>query len=96
MEHDNKEVHAHHGVDLVAFLLRMKNRVGSWYGRAKGTTNVVSIDMNTELLTSLGEDICEQIEIWTTTTQITLKLCHQLGAITGLLERKPSAFIGMP
>ena len=27
MERDNKEVHAHHGVDLVAFLLRVNSRV---------------------------------------------------------------------
>ena len=90
IERDNKEVHAHYGVDLVAFLLRVKNQVGSWYGRAKGTTDVASIDMKTELLNSLGEDICERIEIWTTTTQTTLKW------ITGLWEREPTAFIGMP
>ena len=52
--------------------------------------------MKTVLLNPLGEDICDWIEIWTTTTQTTLKLCRQLGAITGLCERKPMAFIDMP
>ena len=96
IERDNKEVHAHRGMDLVAFLLRAKNQVGSWYKQAKRTTNVVPFDMKTELLNSLGEEIHERIEIWTTTTQTTLKLCRQLGAITGLWEHKPTAFIGVP
>ena len=42
MERDNKEVHAH-SVDSGAFLLRVKNRMGSWYEQAKGATNTVSI-----------------------------------------------------
>ena len=54
--------------------------------------------MNTVLLNFLGEDICKQIEIWTTTPQNTLKLYHQIGAITGLWTCKPitTTFIGMP
>ena len=56
VERDNKEVHAHHRVDSGAFLLRVKNRVGSWYERAKGATNTASIDMNTVLFNSLGDD----------------------------------------
>ena len=50
MERDNKEVHAHHRVDSAAFLLRVKNGVGSWYERAKGATNTASVDMKTYYL----------------------------------------------
>ena len=98
MERDNKEVNAHHSVDPEALLLRVKDRVESWYERARGITNLVSIDMKTALSNSLGEDIRVRIEIWATTTQTTLKLLHQLGAITGLWTREPitPAFIGMP
>ena len=73
MERDNKEVHAYHGVDLVAFLLRAKNQVESWYKRAKGTTNVLSIDMKKELLNFLGKDIRERIEIGCKSTNKVLR-----------------------
>ena len=52
--------------------------------------------MNMVLFNSLGDDTRGPIEIWTWTTQTTLKLCHQLKAITGPWEREPTAFIGMP
>ena len=54
--------------------------------------------MKTVLFNSLGDDTCMRIGIWKSTTQTTLKLCHQLGAITGLWKRKPTgmAFIGTP
>ena len=54
--------------------------------------------MKTALLNSLGKDVCKQTKNWTTTAQTRLKLCHQLGAITGLWTREPitTAFIGMP
>ena len=89
IERDNKEVNAHHSVDLAALLLQVKNRVASWYERAKRTTNIVSVDMKMVLFNSLGNDTREQIEIWTTTHQTTLKLCCQL-------EAKPTPFIDMP
>ena len=76
--------------------MRVKNRVGSWYERAKGATNIASIDMKTVLFNSLDDDTRRRIEIWPSTTETTLKLCHQLGAITGPWEREPTAFIGMP
>ena len=95
MECDNKEVYAHHHVDFAAPLLRVKYRVGSWYERAKGATSIASIDMKTALFNSLGDDTYVRIEIWKSTTQTTLKLCHQLGAVTGLLERELTAGIGM-
>ena len=41
MERENKEVHAHYDVDFIFLLLRVKNRVGSWYEWAKGATNSV-------------------------------------------------------
>ena len=43
MERDNKEVHAHHSVDLAALLLPTKNRVGSWYEWAKGAKDILSV-----------------------------------------------------
>ena len=89
MECDNKEVHAHDGMDSAAFLLRAKNRLGSWYERANRTTNSALIDMKTVLTNSLDEDTRERIEIWETTTQTTLKFCHQLEAITGLWTLEP-------
>ena len=52
--------------------------------------------MKTVLLNSLGDDTCVRIEFWTSTTQTPLKLCHQLGAVTGLWEHEPTAGIGMP
>ena len=60
--------------------------------------NTASIDMKTVLFNSLGDDTRLRIEFWISTTQTTLKLCHQLGAITGLWEREPTgaALIGMP
>ena len=63
MECENKEVHTHHGVFSAVFLLQVKNGEGSWYERARGTTNLVSIDMKTIFLNSLGEDILKWIEI---------------------------------
>ena len=69
---------------------------GSWYERAKGATNIALIDMKTVSFNSLADDTCVRIEILTSTTQTTLKLCRQLGAITGLWEREPMAGIGMP
>ena len=91
VERDNKEVHAHDGMDLEDFLLRAKNRLGSWYERAKRTTNSASIN-------SLDKNTCERFEIWATTTQTMLNFCHQLAAITGPWTREPitTAFIGMP
>ena len=86
IECDNKEVHA--GMDSAAFLLHVKNKVGSWYEQSKRTTNLVLIDMKMVLINSLDEDICKRIEIWATTTQTTLKFFHQLGAITGLWTRR--------
>ena len=78
----NKEVHPHKGVDLAAFLLWVKNRVGSGYERVKETTHSTSIDMKTVLLNSADGNIHKRIENWTTTTiQTTLKWYHQLGAI---------------
>ena len=50
MERDNKEVHAHHRLDSAAFLVRVKNWVGSWYERAKGAANIASIGMKTVYL----------------------------------------------
>ena len=98
MERDNKEVHAHHSVDSGVFRLRVKNRVGSWYGRVKGTTttNIVSIDMKTVSFNSLDDDTRERIKIWPAITQTALKLCHQHGAITGLWEHGHTAVSGMP
>ena len=61
IERDNKEVNAHHGVDLAALLLQVKNRVASWYERAKRTTNIVSVDVKTVLFNSLGNDTRERI-----------------------------------
>ena len=69
--------------------------MGSWYERAKGITNIVPIDMKTVLSNSLGDDTRDRIEIWTTITQTMLKLCHQLGIITGLWKHEPTTFIGM-
>ena len=96
MERENKEVHAHYGVDLAALLLRVKNRVGNWYKRAKGATNIAPIDIKMVLFNSLGDDTRVRIEIWTSTTRTTLKLCHQLGAITERWEREFAVFIGVP
>ena len=64
MERDNKEVHALHNVNSAAFLLQVKNRVGSWYERARGTTNLRPIDMKMVLLKSLGGVIRKRIEIY--------------------------------
>ena len=56
----------------------------------------MSIDMKTVSFNSLGNDTCVWIEILTSTTQTTLKLCRQLlGTITGLWEREHTAGIGM-
>ena len=98
MERGNKEFHAHDGMDLAAFLFRVKSQLGNWYERANRTTSSASIDMKIVLINSLDEDICKRIEIWATTIQTMLKFCHQLGAITGLWTRGPitTAFIGMP
>ena len=72
--------------------------MGSRYERAKRATNIVSIDMEMVLFSSLGDDTRVRIEMLKSTTQTTLKLCRQLGAITGLWVRKPTGttFIGMP
>ena len=53
------------------------------------------VDNKTVLFHYLGDDTRERIEICTTTTQTTLKLCHQTVPITGLWERDPMVFIGM-
>ena len=78
MERDNKEVHALHRVDSAAFLLRVKNRMESWYERAKGATNIVSSNIKTVLINFQGDDTRVRIAIWKSTTQTTFKLCHQL------------------
>ena len=76
MKCGNKEVHAHDGVDSAVFLLQVKTRVGNLYEQVKETTNLVSINVKTVLINSLGGNIREQIEIWKTTTQTTLKWCY--------------------
>ena len=57
----------------------------------------MSVDMKTVLFKSLGDHTRERIDVWITTTQANLKLCHQLGAITGLWTHGPTiaAFICM-
>ena len=49
-----------------------------------------------ELFNSLGDYTRVRIENLKSTTQTTLKLCHQLEGIIGLWERKPTSGIGMP
>ena len=63
MERDNKEFHAHEGVDSTVFLLRMKKRVGNWYERVKEITNSVSIDMKMVLLNPLDRNIRKRIKM---------------------------------
>ena len=63
MERDNKEVHTHHSIGSGVFLLRVKNRVGSWYERAKEATNIASIGMKPVLFNSLGDNTRVRIEM---------------------------------
>lgn len=74
MEHDNKEVHAHDGVDTSDLPLQVKNRVGrqvvavdreawAWYDRVKEDIDSASIDMKTVLSNFPNEDIHKRIEI---------------------------------
>ena len=85
MQRDNKEVYlCTWWYELSSFSTVNEEPSGKLVRETKKTTNSVLIDMKLVLINSLDEDIREQIEIWATITQITLKFCRQLGAITRL------------